>query len=264
MAVSRGRRRNDQPHRCRRRLGLRRLSQQEDRPPRSLRAPVQAARGGEVELLRIAADFEDNGRKTLQVGSLLGNPQRVHELGCLGDKKLLRLDAEAGAQARRIGPACLAKNLGRTDPQQRRPACRPRQKPPGQRHGKSACRSGIARFRAMDFRQCGKWQAAAEGSVEGRSTGCKTELGHSRYAMAPQHDGAIVRARLDGSRQAFRQRALDLRYFPAQGKNSCLRRGGARHDDVLSDMFLLCSYRFQSATQESSISGGEFIPVPKC
>jgi hypothetical protein len=56
---------------------------------------------------------------------------------------------------------------------------------------------------------------------------------------------------------------FDLRDFPAQGKNGLLRQGGCRHDGLLPGLlFLLCSYRFQRPTGESSESLEEFIPQP--
>jgi hypothetical protein len=151
-----GRRRNDEPHRRGRRLRLPGLPQQEDRPTRAERTPMQPARGGEVELLRIAADFEDDGRKPFQLGGLLGDPQRIQKLWRLGDQHLVRLDAEAAAQARRIGHAGLAEDFGGADPEQGDPLHCPRQQKPGHCQGKTACRSGVARLGAMDLGQRGQ------------------------------------------------------------------------------------------------------------
>jgi len=195
---------------------------------------MQPARGGEVELLRIAANFEDNGRKSLQLGRLLRDPQRIDQLWRLGDQQVVRRDAEAGAQARRIRHARFVEDFSRADPQQRRPARRPRQQKSGQRQDKTAGRAGVAGLRAVDFRQRRKRQAAAKGGIETRRPGGQAGGIDNRAAMTPQHHSLALIRMSDRRLQPLGQRALDLRDFAAQGKNSRLRHGGTRHDDMPS------------------------------
>ena len=121
-----------------------------------------------------------------------------------------------------------------------------------QRQREAGDRAGIAGLGAMDFGQRGLGQAAAQRLVERADTGGRKQSSAAGDAVAAQHD-AVGRAGCRGASSRSASRAFDPRNFLAQGKNSLPRHGVRRHDGLLSrQLFLLCSYRFQSRPEESS------------
>ncbi len=272
-----GRRRNDEAHRSGGGIGLAGLAQQQQRPAGVLRPRVQPPRGGEVEPLRTAADLEDDRCESGHAGGLLGDPQRVEQLRRLGKQQLLRLDAEQGVKAPGIGKAGLVKNFRRADPEDRQ-ALLLLEDQAHERQREASDGAGIAGLQSMDLAERGLGQAAAEGGVEAIDAGVQEGVrrGHGKAAPDKRHvrSADIVgysvfrnsgrktashfswncsrharRRRL----QALGQRSLDLRDLAAQGKNSVPRHGAHRHDvHFRQQLFLLCSYRFQRAPEESS------------
>ncbi len=218
------------------------------------RPPVQAPRHGEVELLRAAADFEKDGPQGIQARRLLGDPQRIGELRCLGDQQILRANPKALGKSRCIGPAGLAKDFRRPDPQQRARRFGLRQHAK-QRQRKTSRRAGIACRDAMDFRQASSRSTNAKRIVKALHTTPQQK------SAARRHRRQALCSRLVRRIEPFGQPAFDLRDLLAQGANNIPRHGGVRHDGRFPrKLFLLCSYRFQNPPGESSDPEKEFIP----
>jgi predicted Zn-dependent protease with MMP-like domain len=253
-----GRGRHDEPDGRRRRLRAGGLTQQEHGPAGVPGATVQPPRRREVQPRRIAADFEKHRREPFQPRGFLGNPQRVHELRRLRDHQPGRVDPIEGLHPRRVGKAGLAEDFRGPDPQQRhrlgvKDGTHERQDEAGRSRS-------VAHCRAVDFRKRCARQTAAKNCVEAFGAGGeKTVFGRDEPVTAKLYRLASNRI-LFAAAEMFGKPTLDLRDFVAQGKNGFLRRGGCRHDGLLSASFLLCSNRFQSPPEESSAQIGEFIP----
>jgi len=256
FAACRGRRRNDQAHRGGGGVGLAGLAQQKHRAAGILGAGVQAARGGEVEPLRTAADFEDDGGEGRHAGGFLGDPQRIEQFRRFGKQQLLRFDAEQGAEPPCIGKAGLVENFRRADPEDRQALLLPKDHA-YEREREAGDGAGIAGFQAMDFTERRLGQAAAKGCVEAFDAGAQEGVrrGHGKAAPDKRHvrPGSLGRRANRRRLQALGQRSFDLRDLAAQGKNSVPRHGAHRHDvHFRQQLFLLCSYRFQRHPEESS------------
>lgn len=96
-----------------------------------------------------AAGLQEHGRKTVERGGLLGDPQRIGKLLRLRDQEPGGIDAVEKTYARRIGQARLPKTFGHADPQKRGLA-RLQDKPDeGQREARGGAR--VAGLGSMDF-----------------------------------------------------------------------------------------------------------------
>ncbi|GLS30158.1 hypothetical protein GCM10007937_18660 [Mesorhizobium albiziae] len=214
--------RNDQAEGCGRRLCPGCLAKQKDRSSRKLRAPMQAPRGGEVEADGIAVDFQENRRQFPQPGGFFGNPQRVSEFRRLRDDDFVRCKPGESPQPGRMGEACFGKCLAHPDPEDQEPLF-----PIGftvsrkarQREGKSRNGAGIAHFAAVDLGQGSGRHPTAQHIVQARHARVEKARG-SRFSPGA---AAWMQYRHSRSDELLGQRSLDLRYFPAQGKNSRLR-----------------------------------------
>ncbi len=155
-----------QADRGRRRLGLGRMAQQEDRPPGRLGPAVETAGGGQVKTGGIAAQFEEHGPHGAGGYRFLGHPQRTGQRAGRGDDEV-RQAGERG-DARRMRQTRLGQHIGGGDPQQRtgRIGCEARQ-----RQGKTRRCAGLARFAGAQFAQRGERQATAKGGIEGGKAG---------------------------------------------------------------------------------------------
>lgn len=168
-AARRGSRRlDDQPHGRRRRPGLRRLTQQENRPPPLSRPTVQPPRGGEIKLMRIAVDLQKNGAKLCERSGLLGDPQGIGEFRRLGDQQLTRCKTKKRRQSGRIRGAGLRKGLADADPQNGKPThSRARfRNERGKRKRKSRGRASAMHHAAMNFGERRPRQAVAQCTIE--------------------------------------------------------------------------------------------------
>ncbi len=116
---------------------------------------MQAARRGQVEPLRITAQFDKNRGKRRQPRGFLGDPQRIGELRRLRQENVFRRYAKALLQPRRIGKGRLAKDFRRADPQHRGLVSLLLQDQADKgKHEPRRC-TGVARFSAMNFGQSG-------------------------------------------------------------------------------------------------------------
>lgn len=217
---------------------------------------MEPARGGEVEKPRAAADLEDDGGEGGHAGGLLGDPQRIEQLRRFGKQQLLRLDAEQGVKTPCIGKAGLVENFRRADPQDRQ-ALLLLEDQAYERERKAGDAAGIAGLQAVDFAERRLGQAAAKGGVEAIDAGMQEGVrrGHGEATPDKCHVRSAGIDRCAGRRRfkALGQRSFDLRDLAAQGKNSVPRHGAHRHDvHFRQQLFLLCSYRFQRASEESS------------
>jgi hypothetical protein len=209
---------------------MRRLAQQQDRPPGHLGAAVEPPCRGQVEFLRIAAQFEDDGGERVEFCRLLRHPERVGQPLHFGEEQVFSRYAETAGQPRGIGHARLAEDFRRADPEQR---AVPRFLPGKgrERQRKTRRQAGIARFRRVDLRQRGVRQTPAEDAVEAFDAS-RQAVAETRGRAAPEHGG------VGGHRQRFGQAALDLRNLVAKGANGRPRHGVGRHRGMLSGMFV--------------------------
>ena len=200
-------RRQDEANGCGRRFGLGGLPQQEHRSAGVLRSGVQPPCRGEVQPLRTAADFEDDGGKRRHPGGLLGDPQRIDKPWRRGKQQFLRFDAEAGMKPSGIGKAGLPEDLRGADPQDRqsRPLL---EDEADERKRKAGDGPGIAGLRAMDLVQRRFRQAAAQGGIETLDASAQKRIWQRHSNAAPDKcdiGGDIrVKRRAGRSLQAFR------------------------------------------------------------
>lgn len=207
-------------------------------------ATMKPARRREVEMGGGAAGLQEHGRETVERGGLFGDPQRVRQLLRLRDQEAGGVDAVEKTDARRIGQASLAKAFGHADPQKRSLARFEDKPDEGQRE--AGCGARVAGLGSMDFGEARRRQAAAQRRIETLSPGGEqVAIGHS--AMPDEVDILGFPA------EAFGKAAFDLRDLTAQGRNGSTRHGRRCHDvQLFRNMFLLCSNRFQSPSEESS------------
>lgn len=205
--------------------------------PGDLRPPVQPARRGEVELVRIAAHFQEDRGEPAQSGGFLRDPQGVGELLHIRNEQVARRQPAESEKPRRIGKTRLAEGFARADPQYGGGApCMTFAGKPGQRQRKAGGGACVAGVGAVDFGQRGLRQPAAECRVETRRS-CpqpRREPGFGGKAGLTQ-DHAIGHGRHDRTARSGRgieplgESAFDPGDFPAQGQNSFPRHGGGRH-----------------------------------
>lgn len=211
---------------------------------------MEPATCGEVETPGIAADFQHHRRKRGKPCCFLRHPQGIGELGHFAKEEALRSEAEQGLQTPGVGKAALLPGLRHADPQRWTGNRFAIDQPAYERQGKACEGTGIARFRGVDFGQCGFRKPAAQSVVKALYTSGKQGFA-SRRAAAP-YKSLIGRigcgARYTGRNiETFRQCSFNPRYLAAQGKNGFPRRDACRHDDRFPEqLFLLCSYGFQS------------------
>src|SRR5690606_30047721 len=118
--------------------------------------------------------------------------------------------------------------------------------------GKACRRPRIARLKAVNFGQSGARHPARERAIKFWHT--SAEKGAA--AFADRRDATAQHNGIPGLRrsQPLGQAAFDPGNFPAQGTNRLLRHGRPCHGvcSGFSYLFLLCSYRFQRRTKEST------------
>ncbi|MGB3540412.1 MAG: hypothetical protein WBA42_19840 [Mesorhizobium sp.] len=190
---------------------------------------MQPPRRGEIELPRIAANFEHDRRRLPQPGRLLGDPQRVGQLFRLAKQQGFGLDPEHCLQPCGIGKAGLAEDFRRADPQDGsrrfgRPA-QPRKQQAGKRQHETADGTRIAGAGAMDLGQRSPGQATAKGRIEAAGPGEHSAIALGNAAV-PDHAGGRVKA--------LGQRPFNPRDLAAQGENGFPRHGTSGHDGSAS------------------------------
>ncbi len=211
------------------------------------RAAMEPARSVEVEAGGRIAGFDQDGAEAVERGGLLGDPQRVVELAGLGNEQSRWIDAKQ-AYPKRIGVARLAKALRHADPKDRRGGLfRQQAADESQREGGGS--AGIACRGSVDFRQAGARKTAAQSGVEAfRAGGQKTAVRH-HHSVTPREINVLALTLVE----PFGEASLYPGDLVAQGRNGFPRQGMGGHGDAFSAyLFLLCSYRFQSASHESS------------
>lgn len=221
MPQAGGSRGDDEPNRRGGGLPHARMAQQEQGMPRRESAAMQALGRREVERLRTAPNLEQNGGQRVEVRGLFGDPQRIDQFFGLGHKQVVRQYPETSGKTRRIGPAGLAKNLPRADPDYN---ARPAGGDAGQSQSEAGRGTGVSCGGTMDFGQARSGEPTAQTGVETRSPAGK---GLGDRPSAPSGDQPI--GPIAWNLQPFRQNAFDLRDFMAQGKNDPLRQCGLRH-----------------------------------
>lgn len=212
---------NDEANGRRRRLGDGCLPQQKQRPSGIPRPCVQPLCRGEIELPRIAADFENGRHRFRQPRCFLGDPQRVDELFRLAKQQHFGFDSEHGPQPPGAGKTRLPKDFRRTDPQDGSRRFARLQHQAGKSQHEAGNSARIAGFHAVDLGQRSLRQAAAKSHVEAFDAGEKNAIA-----------AGIIRT---GRRlKALGQRPFDLRDLAAQGKNGSPRHGTFGHDGSAS------------------------------
>src|SRR6516225_536460 len=94
------------------------LAKEEAKDTGLARPEGQPAAGGEVELLRCAADLGDRPGKAAATQSLLENPERLSRPADADDDELARIEAET-IESNPIGKPCLACGGRLHDPEDR-------------------------------------------------------------------------------------------------------------------------------------------------
>ena len=224
----------------------------------SPRPKTEPAAFGQPEMGGIASHFEDDGREGSAFHRRLHQPERLVQLAWRGVEKPLRAQSEI-PKSGGIGTAGLQRADCIADPEQR-------QKPAGilflflqpcgNSHSQPACRTGIARQSRAEFGDRIERQAAFQCPIE--------EL----YSKRQGRQSALL-AGLASFRHGFpfrrgkRRRGLSLQSGDgfAERKKPLARQGVLRHGVLQSVLFLLCSYRFQRANEESTAIFYEFIPA---
>jgi hypothetical protein len=206
------------------------VAEQEKRMPAVERAAVQAPRRREVEPLGRIADFEKDGRDSLQRGGLLRDPQGIEEFFRLGDQKATGIYPMQESYARRIGIACFPEALRHADPQE---GCGPlldRKAREGQ--DESCCRTRVTRGGRIDFRQARAGKSAAEGCVE--AFGSRGQQVLPQVSLAAAQLDVILRPCefLGGA-------AFDTCDLMAQGGNGFPRHGRRGHDGSSSNVLVM-------------------------
>jgi hypothetical protein len=128
----------------RRRLGLRRHPQQQPGDARGLRRQRQFAAGNEVELSRLAPDFQHDDANRIAGQRVGGRPQRNFHIGGAHRHQKTRIETEFSQPAHRHRARF---NLGEIlpYPHQRPPCRRPARKPRDKTGGRSALPAGVGK-----------------------------------------------------------------------------------------------------------------------
>ena len=208
-------------------------------------ATMKPARRRQIEMGGDAAGLQEHGREPVERGGLLGDPQRIGQLLRLCDQEAGGVDAVEKTDTRRIGQTRLAEAFGHADPQKRGLARFEDKPDEGQREAGGGAR--VAGLRGMDFGQPRRRQTATQHRVETPGAGDEQVAAIRHSAMPDKVDILGFPA------EAFDKAAFDLRDLTAQGRNGSTRHGRGCHDvQLFRNMFLLCSNRFQSPSEESS------------
>ena len=212
---------------------------------------MQPACRGEVEEVRIAADFEQDAGKRGQIRCLLGDPERIGKFLGLRQKKVLRPDSEALRQTRRIGPSCLPENFSRPDPDQQAVASEHSR----QRKCEACGRACLTGGGAMDLHHAARGHATAQCCIE---TGCAggKDRRNGLPRLSRDHTTGFHAVLLE----PLWQHAFDLRNFMAQGTNDTRRHGGTRHVVHLRCVPVMFLW-IPEARLRVKRAGGEFIPA---
>jgi len=216
---------------------------------------VKAAGRCQIELARLAADLDQNGGEGRGARRLLRDPQGVHRFRRFGEEQAGRGQAETLDEAGRVGTAGLAQHFGRGDPEDRGRRIRREQR---QRQRETGGGCHVTHRGGMDLGQARAGDSAARRPVEGLDAeGQAVVNGDTRPA---QQHRAVVSLGFPWRLEPLGKAAFDPGDFPAQGNNGSPRHGSVCHGSLNRYLFLLCSYRFQSAAGESSRPIKEFIP----
>lgn len=182
-------------------------------------ATMESARRREIEMGGDAAGLQEHGRKTVERGGLLGDPQRICQFLRLRYQKARRIDAVEKADARRVGIARLTKAFGHADPQKWRLARLEDKPDEGQREAGGCAR--VAGSRRMDFGEACRRQAAAQRRIEPRSASSEKTARRNDQPVAAGKIDVVPLRRLE----PFRGTAFDLCNPVAQGRNRLPRQG---------------------------------------
>lgn len=234
------------------------LTDKKERTAGSMRPETEPAAFGQAEMGGIAPHFEDDGREGSAFHRHLRQPERLVQLARRGMEKPLRAQSEIPKPGS-IGTAGLQRADGITDPEQRQKAAGIRLlflQSRGNSHRKPACSTGITRQSGTEFGDRIERQAAFQRPVE---------------KLHPKRQGrqSALLAGLTSFRQGFPFRCSKRRRGPslqsgdsfAERKKPLARQGVLRHGVLRSVLFLLCSYRFQRANEESTSIFYENIPA---
>lgn len=218
-------------------LLLARLAQQQERQPRLSRFQMQPPAFRQPELRGIAAHFQHDRRKGFRLQRGFSHPQRFLDPARMSGDEAGRRNAEAD-EAGGMGKACLAPRLPLGNPEDWPLRPQPFLNERGQRQRKAGGRACIYGECRPQFAKPGDRQPAFQPGIEG--------LDPQRQPPRRLVAGGRL-FQLAGMLAPFFNRGDDL----TQGMQVRLRQSGIGHG-VHSKLFLLCSYGFQSFTQEST------------
>lgn len=234
------------------------LADKKERMAGSMRPKAKPAAFGQAEMGGIAAYFEDDGRESSAFDRRLRQPERLVQLAWRGMEKPLRAQSEIPKPGN-IRTTCLQRADSIADPEQRQKPAGIRflfLQPRGDGHRQPACRTCVTRQSGAEFGDCIERQPAFQRLVK---------------TFHPKRQGRQNGSlrRLAAFRQGFplccrkRRRGLPLQSGDgfAERKKPLARQGVLRHGVLQSVLFLLCSYRFQRANEESTAIFYEFIPA---
>ncbi|QLL63503.1 hypothetical protein FKV68_19695 [Sinorhizobium mexicanum] len=217
------------------------------RPGPYMQAPALA----QGETVGIAADFQNDGREDRYRKSRFGNPERILDRAYRNEQEALDVEP-IGFEARRIGKPGLARGKRLADPKDRRQMTflllSPLTEYRKRRH-ETGGGTRIARFDIADFRHALERQPAVEHVIERRDAKGQDLVAGRLLPFAPE-TGRI--GRLGCAHDPGQPSIFNLCYGFAEGKNGFPLHGFLGHDGRLHQMFMLCSYGFQSLPQEST------------
>jgi hypothetical protein len=234
------------------------LTDKKERTAGSMRPETEPAALGQAEMGGIASHFEDDGREGSAFHRHLRQPERLVQLARRRMEKPLRAQPEIPKPGG-VGTTGLQRADCIADPEQRH-------KPAGIRflflqsrgnsHRQPACSACITRQSRAEFGDRIERQAAFQRAVE---------------KLHPKRQGRqnALLAGLTSFCQGFLLRCGKRRRGPslqsgngfAERKKPLARQGVLRHGVLRSVLFLLCSYRFQRANEESTAIFYENIPA---
>ncbi|MCA1407425.1 hypothetical protein I6F26_22675 [Ensifer sp. IC3342] len=232
-------------------LLLTRLPEEEKRHSARPGPYMQAPALAQGETGGIAADFQNDGRKDRYRKSRFGNPERILDRAYRNEQEALDVEP-IGFEARRIWKPGLARGKTLADPQDR-PQMTFLPLPPLTKHRKcrhetSGC-TRIARFGIADFRHARERQPTPEHVIKRRDAKGQDLVTGSLLPLAPETSRI---GRLGCTHDPGQPAIFNLCYGFAKGKNGFPLHGFLGHDGRLHQMFMLCSYGFQSQPQEST------------
>lgn len=223
-----------------------------------MRPETEPAAFGQAKMGGIASHFEDDGREGSAFHRHLRQPERLIQLARRGMEKPLRAQSEI-PKPWCIGTTGLQRADGIADPEQRHKPAGIRflfLQPRGNSHRQPACRTGIARQSRAEFGDRIERQPAFQRAVEKFNPKRQGRQNASPGCLTSCRQGFLLRR---GKRR--REPSLQSGDGFAERKKPLARQGVLRHGVLQFVLFLLCSYRFQRANEESTAIFYEFIPA---